>query len=227
MAVLLLAGCTQPPAPAVLNGRIDGAVVDAFLNPYPFQNVTLPALHLVDQTSRLGGFTFRDVPPGSYTLVSHFPGADGDVKVVEVRPGQITRVILQLIKRNDPLPFVTNLKDHGRQDLAQPGTECTGCAWQTYLLQTPAEVVVRATWAAAPIGDDQLTLELHDATGKVLASKSGPTPIELSVPGEQLGNTDKLGVTVRFGAGFTPRPFDMDSYLDLYYVAPRAQQEKR
>src|ERR1051326_5411556 len=51
-AALLLAGClTAPPsAPAAATGRIDGAVVDGYLNPYAFQNVPLVNLGLVDQT---------------------------------------------------------------------------------------------------------------------------------------------------------------------------------
>jgi hypothetical protein len=227
LAALLLAGCIgAAPAPAPAAGRIDGAVVDGYLNPYPYQNVTLVNLGLVDQTSKLGGFTFRDVPAGTYTLVSQKPGTDGDVKVVEVRPGAITRVILQMLPHREPLPFVSTLKNTAHTDLALPGTDCVDCAWGTFLLEQPKEMVLQAQWDTLPVGGNELTLQLVTDSGAVLGSATGPSPLELAVHGD-LPSQQRVKVLVHFGDDFTPRPLALSSVLSLYYVADRAQQGDR
>ncbi|MEA3143146.1 MAG: hypothetical protein QOG31_470 [Thermoplasmata archaeon] len=225
LAAFLLAGCfsAAPGAPPVATGRIDGAVVDGFLNPYAFQNVTLVNLGLVDQTSKLGGFTFRDVPAGTYTLVAQRPGTDGDVKVVEVRPDHITRVILQMLPHRDPLPFVSTLKNTARTDLAMPGADCPDCAWGTFLLEQPKEMVLQAAWDAAPVGGNSLSLQLVTDDGTILGQASGESPLEIIVH-ENLPNQQRVKVLVHFADDFTPRPFQMASILALYYVQDRAHQ---
>jgi len=224
LAVFLLAGCLGAPSstpPAVETGRIDGAVVDGYLNPYPFQNVTLVNLGLVDQTSPLGGFTFRDVPAGTYTLISQKPGTDGDVKVVEVRPGQITRVILQMLPHREELPFVSTLPHTSYSNLATPGSDCTECAWSTFILEKPKEMVLQAKWEA--IGTNDLTFSLVTESGKVLGTATGQSPMELSVH-DGLPSQEKVLVQVHFPQDFTPQPVQLSFKLDLYYVADRAQQ---
>jgi hypothetical protein len=225
LAALLLAGClsADPGQPAAATGRIDGAVVDGYLNPYAYQNVTLVNLGLVDQTSRLGGFTFRDVPAGTYTLVAQRPGTDGDVKVVEVRPGAITRVILQMLPHHEPLPFVSTLKNTARTDLATPGADCPDCAWSTFLLEQPKEMVLQAQWDAVPVGGNALTLQLVTDDGTVLGTATGASPLELAVH-DALPSQQRVRVLVHFADDFTPRPFQMASVLALYYVQDRAHQ---
>lgn len=237
LAAFLLAGCfsaaSGPPAAAPM-GRIDGAVVDGLLNPYPYQNVTLVNLGLTDQTSKLGGFTFRDVPPGTYTLVTQKPGTDGDVRVVEVRAGQTTRVILQMLLHREPLPFVESLKNTAHSDLAQPESicHCTWTPWSRFVLDEPKEIVLQAQWDTLPAGGNGLTLQLVDAAGKVLGSGSGGSPcpddatrlcLEVAVH-DALPSEQKIALVVHFGDDFTPRPFDMPFVLDFYYGADREHQ---
>jgi hypothetical protein len=226
LAAWVLSGCiTVAPAPArPATGQIDGAVVDGYLNPYPYQNVTLANLHWVDQTSRLGGFTFRNVPPGTYTLVSQKPGTDGDVKVVEVSPGKTTRVILQMLPHHDPIPFVSILKNNAHTDLALPGSDCPDCAWGTFVLEKPKEIVLKAAWDAAPAGGNTLTLRLLADDGQELGSVTGASPLELAVKGDDLPAGQKVKVNVHFGGDFLPRPVQMQSLLSLYYVADREHQ---
>lgn len=225
LAALLLAGClgAAPASPPAATGRIDGAVVDGALAPYAHQNVTLVNLGWVDQTSALGGFTFRGVPPGTYTLVAQRPGTDGDVRVVEVRPGAVTRVILQLLPHHDPSPFVSTLKNTAHTDLALPGADCADCAWGTFLLEAPQEIVLRAQWDPAPVGSNALTLRLVTDDGRVLGAATGESPLELSVRGDLPGQ-QRVRVLVHFGDDFTPRPLQMSSLLELYYGADRAHQ---
>jgi hypothetical protein len=226
LAAFLLAGCltADPGHAAAPAGRIDGAVVDGYLNPYPYQNVTLVNLGLVDQTSKLGGFTFRDVPAGTYTLVSQKAGTDGDVKVVEVRPGAITRVILQMLPHRDPLPFVEPHKlSNIHTDLALPGTDCADCTRSVFVLQQPKEMVLQAAWSGLPTGDDTLTLSLTTEDGRTLGAATGPSPLEVAVH-DALPAQQKVLLHVHFGPQFTPQPFQMDSVLSLYYVQDRAHQ---
>ncbi|MCA1819862.1 MAG: carboxypeptidase-like regulatory domain-containing protein [Halobacteriales archaeon] len=231
LAALLLAGCTAAvvPSHAAPTGRIDGAVVDGYLSPYPYQNVTLVDLGLVDQTSRLGGFTFRDVPSGTYMLVAQREGTDGDAKVVEVRAGQVTRVILQMLPRLEPLPSIESHRfTNIRTELAQPGTECAECTRTAFVLQEPKELVVQAIWDGLPggglAGDSTLTVTLTDRDGEVFGSATGTSPLELDLR-DALPSKQKVEIHVEFGPDFTPRPFQMSSMLTLYYVKDRAAQQ--
>lgn len=223
---LLLAGCISPIATQAppATGRIDGAVVDGYLNPYPFQNVTLVNLGLVDQTSQLGGFTFRDVPPGTYTLTTQRAGTDGDTKVVEVQPNHVTRVILQMLPHREPLPFVSSFKNTAHTDLALPGSDCTDCAWSKFILDQPKEIVLRAAWDALPAGGSSLTVSLATDDGHLLGSATGTSPLEVAVRGADLPRDQKVRVLVHFGDDFTPQPLQVASVLDLYYGAERAAQ---
>jgi hypothetical protein len=225
LAAFLLAGCftaaTGTPA-AVPGGRIDGAVVDGLLNPYAYQNVTLLNLGLTDQTSKLGGFTFRDVPPGTYTLVAQKPGTDGDVKVVEVHSGQITRVILQMLVHRDPLPFVESLKNKVHADAAIPGRDCD-CSWSKFVLEQPKEIVLLATWDTLPAGGNDITVRLMGEGGKVFGSATGSSPLELVIH-DGLPSQEKASLAVTFASDFVPRPFDMAFVLDFYYGADREHQ---
>jgi len=232
LAALLLAGClgsggTPSQGAHVATGRIDGAVVDGLLNPYPYQNVTLVNLGLVDQTSRLGGFTFRDVPAGTYTLVSQKAGTDGDVKVVEVRPGQITRVILQMLAHHDPLPTVSKMPHSSYSDLPQPGTACAECAWSTFVLEQPKEIVLDAAWTSLgdglPSGGNALTLKLATDDGTVLASATGTSPLELATK-DRLPSQQRLNILVDVPSDFVPQPLQVNFLLSQYYVADRAHQ---
>ncbi len=225
---LLLAGClgaaSEPVAPPAL-GRIDGAVVDQVLRPFAHLNVTLLNLDRVDDTSELGGFTFRDVPPGTYTLVAQAPGTQGDVKVIQVQANKITRVILQLLPIPSKVPFVTSLKNRAQEDLGLPGQPCKNCEWGTFLLKRPDEVVARAAWDGLPAGSSRITLSLVDDKDRPIASATGTSPLELDVPGDQvLADAARLKLQVTFADDFTPQPFDVETFLDLYYNAPRAAQ---
>ena len=66
LLAILLAGCSAAPPPAAPEptGRIDGAVVNEVLQPFSHLNVTLVGMDRVDETSDLGGFTFRELPMG-------------------------------------------------------------------------------------------------------------------------------------------------------------------
>lgn len=221
---LLLAGCAgvaTTPGP-IATGQIDGAVVDQVLRPFGFLNVTLVNLDRVDTTSERGGFTFRDLPPGVYTLTAKAEGTLGDVKMVQVEAGKVSRVILQLLPVPSKVPFVTSLRNHAQEDLAIPGALCESCGWGTFLLRHPDEVVVRANWDALPAGDATVTLEVRDDQDRLLGSASGTSPLEVDIRGADIpAESNRLKFSFRFGDNFTPQPFDVESFLDLYYNGAR------
>ena len=220
---LLLAGCGAPPAPPEpATGQIDGAVVNQILQPFGFLNVTLVNLDRVDVTSERGGFTFRDLPPGTYTLIAQAPATLGDIKVVQVEANKVTRVILQLLPTPSTVPFVTTLRNRAQQDLATPGADCTSCGWGTFLLRHPDEVVLRANWASLPATGSTVTMTARDDKDRELGSVTGPSPLELDLSGNDIAaDAARIKVSFRFGADFTPQPFDLESFLDLYYNGSR------
>jgi hypothetical protein len=228
----LLAGCLAgKPAPqAVPTGQIDGAVVDALLHPYGNQTVRLVQLGRTDQTSPLGGFTFRNVPPGFYTVTTSL----GDVsaaQVVDVEAGRITRVILQLIPTPAPEPyFQAYVYDSPGQSRAA-GTECTSCAWAVALSeQRPAEVTLEAFWSEGPIlGEerDHLHITVTDDRGFTLYEASdAASPFVASIAGADIHpEAQELRVQVEFGGHYMPsaQPFTMRSVMTLYHGATKAE----
>jgi hypothetical protein len=221
----VLAGCADPVLPPQPVGRIDGAVLDEVMTPYANLTVHLLNLDRTDTTSAGGGFTFREVPPGTYTLAAQAPGTSADVEVVEVRAGEVTRIILQPLRQPSPEPFVTSLKSRAATDLALPDSECTSCAWSSYVAERPHEMAVRAAWGQLGGRQDELTLSVVGPAGNVIASATGTSPLDLLVPGDRLvEGSARYGYQVRFPAGFTPQPFEMEMLVHLYYGAGRDAQ---
>lgn len=216
---LVLAGCAgAPEVDEPKYGRIDGAVVDQILRPFSHLNVTLVNLDRVAKTTEMGGFSFVGVLPGTYTLTSQAPGTLGDVKVVQVEAGKVTRVILQLLPLPSKEPFTTSLRNRAQEDLAMPGTPCASCGWGTFLLRHPDEVVVRANWDSLPSTDATVTMEVRDDQDRLIGSATGASPLEVDLSSSDVAaEATRLKISFRFTDTFTPQPFEVESFLDLYY----------
>ena len=225
----LLAGCLAgAPPPAVPSGQIDGAVVDQLLRPFSNQTVYLSTLGWRDQTSPLGGFTFRHVPVGSYTLLTAREGTLGAGAVVTVEEDRITKTILQLMPVRPKDPSMAIFPSHaGYQDLAFAGTECVSCSWSVPLDgERPAEAVLEAHWDPGQLGHDAIRFRISDDRGHTLSDGVASEPPYLaSVDGADIAaDATELHVTATFGQDFLPRPqFRMDSTMTLYYGATRDQ----
>jgi hypothetical protein len=225
----LLAGClagAQPPAPPT--GQIDGAVVDHLLRPFANQTVYLSPLGWRDSTSALGGFTFRDVPVGSYTLLTAHEGTLGAGASVTVEAGRITKAILQLLPVRTKDPSMAIFPSHaGYEDVAFAGMECASCSWTVPLDgERPAEAVLEAHWDARQFGHDALHFRIRDDRGHTLSDAvASEPPFLASVDGSDIpADATALQVTVSFGQDFLARPqFRMDSTMTLYYGATREQ----
>lgn len=225
----LLAGClggekaVPPPT-----GQIDGAVVDHLLHPFANQTVYLSQLGRTDQTSPLGGFTFRDVPVGTYTLLSAHEGTQGAAVAVEVHADRITKVILQLLPtpvrdpRMDILPSQTSVEKN-----AFWSQECTTCA-RTIRLDAPehpAEVAFEFQWESSLLGeegDDAMRFEVIDDRGDLLyRGTTAASPATVTIAGADIPpEARELLVHAWFGPGFTPRTeFHLHSMVTLYYGA--------
>lgn len=231
LALLLpaaLAGClggdSGPPLPT---GQIDGAVVDQLLRPFAGQDVYLSPLGWLDSTSRLGGFTFREVPVGSYTLLTAREGTLGAAAAVDVEEGRITKVILQMMPVPVAQPTMSILPHSSFAEQAFPGTECASCAWTIRLDDAPAEVVFEARWDATPLGMDAMRFQVTDDRGDVLYQSPVETagPVTISISGHDIpDDAGALQVTASFGRDFTPRTsFRLDTVLTLYHGATKAE----
>jgi hypothetical protein len=224
----LLAGCLAGAPPAhVATGQIDGAVVDHMLRPFANQTVYLSELGWTDSTSALGGFTFRNVPVGSYLLIAARPGTQGASVAVTVEEGRITKTILQMMPTPVRQPSIVFLPPHtGFADYASPGAECTGCAWTVDLeAEHPAEVFLDAKWDPALLGGNDLRITITDDRGDLLYRGVGAPEFKASVLGIDIpAEATTLQVRAWFGPDFTPRTdFRMDTYMTMSYGATMAE----
>jgi hypothetical protein len=211
-------------------GQIDGAVVDPLLHPYANQTVTLVQLGRTDQTSAFGGFTFRDVPIGFYTVTTEAPGALPATHVVDVQADKITRVILQLMPIPVEAPYFELFSFQSTAEASEAGAECQACAWSVPLDEArPAEVTLEAAWAAGPpLGEryDRLDVKVTDDRGFPLYSDQDlASPFIISILGSDIRpDVTELRVQVTYGRDFLPRTaFEMHSVMTLYHGATKEQ----
>jgi hypothetical protein len=228
----VLAGCLagEPPESPVPTGQIDGAVLDHLLNPFGDQPVHLVQLDLVDRTSALGGFTFRGVPVGVYTLTTSRDGGQATSQIVEVRPGEVTRVILQLmpVPRDEPYVELHPFRSTGERP--QAGMVCSSCEWAVPLgPDRPEEVTFTATWASSLLGPEHDNLDIQITDGRGFQLYDGidrSSGLFVSIEGSDLHpEATELRITVDFGRDFlTPsQDFTMDSVLAFYHGANREE----
>lgn len=224
----ILAGCLagEPDAGAPM-GQIDGAVVDHLLRPFANQSVLLVQQDRIDHTSRLGGFSFRGVPAGVYTVATNV-GARSAAEVVEVDAGKITRVILQLHPVQDPLPVIDGHAFQTESQIAQPNQECTVCSWSQALQQreAPAEVTLQGNWQTADLaGKDTLQVRVTDQDGIPLYQGPMADMQTITIAGADIpAGARDLFVRAHFGSQFTPQvSFTMVSVMTVYYGATKDQ----
>lgn len=229
----LMAGCLggEEPVPVPM-GQIDGAVVDQMLRPFANQTVYLSQLGRTDQTSPLGGFTFRDVPVGSYTLLAARDGTQGVAVGIAVEAGRVSKVILQLLPTPVAEPHMAIFPSHSAsEDFTSWGAECLSCSWTVPLdgLERPAEAVFEFHWEASALGeqgDDRMRFRIMDDRGDLLYSRMADrSPFTATVDGADIpADAKELRVSAYWGPGFTPRAnFQMDSFVTFYYGATSSE----
>lgn len=59
-------------------------------------SVTVVQLKLTTETNDNGEYEFRDLPPGTYRVLTHLEGVPDVIKTVEVAPGQVTTLDFQI-----------------------------------------------------------------------------------------------------------------------------------
>jgi len=228
LLVPALSGCVggEEPHAAAPTGQIDGAVVDQFLRPYAATPVHLLELERRDVTNDLGGFSFRDVPPGVYTVQVVVAGPVTDEQTVTVEAHEVSRTILQAGRPVPEDPHVVRLSHAGGVDVAVPGAGCPSCSWTTPLGEPrPDHVYLEARWEdemaeGSPSGTS-LRVELRDQTGRLITSVEGRSPLQRYIDGSDIpGGADQLEVRVRFHrTNEVPHVgFEMDSRLCLFFA---------
>lgn len=227
----VLAGCLagEPPVTVGPTGQIDGAVLDHLLSPFADQPVHLVQLDLVDRTSPFGGFTFRAVPVGVYTLTTTLDNGQSDTQVVEVRADEITRIILQVMPPPSVLPYWQAYSFRSPGESPRPGEVCSSCEWAVPLgPERPEEITFEAVWEAGPLGDkrDHLDILITDGRGFQLYDREDVASplLAVSIAGADIHpEATELRVTVSYGPNFLPttKDFTMESVLTFYYRASK------
>lgn len=218
-----LAGCAgTAPYQEAAAGRIDGAVLDQGLSPHAGATVHLAELGLEDTTNDLGGFTFRQLPPGLYTLHVEVDGEE-DKEIVPVGK-DIERVILQVERERPDAPRTTTLRHAGETASGLPGEVCRSCSWTTRLHDQPDHVRITATWDEGDLrmagSPSLLVVELRDAAGRMITWMEGPSPLTSTVRASALAaDSDELQVRVRVhGDNDAPAPgAEVLTKLELFY----------
>lgn len=231
----LLAGCLagQPPAPPGPTGQIDGAVVDHLLRPFGDHTVRLVQLDRTDQTSPLGGFTFRNVPVGFYTITTEGEGGRFATQVVDVQEGKITRTILQLMPVPGPHVAILAFSHESTADSSEPGGPCEPCGWRQAIPdQRPAEITLEAAWDEPLLNTTlgshhgDLTIRVKDDRGFELAALHDvPSPAVVAIDGADLHpDARELVVEVEYGRQFLPdTDFTMRSVMTMYLGATKLE----
>lgn len=219
-----LAGCAAPAPPVhVPTGQIDGAILSNLLQPFAAQPVYIVQLGVRDDSSPLGGFTFRNVPVGTYTLLSSLDGYRSAAAVVDVEEDRITKVILQLIPIPEPEPYFVTVPHQGEKDVAVPGDACKSCSWSIPIEGAPKEVILDATWTrGTPLNAAKVEFTVKDNLGFTFADGlTGDSPMRISISGDDIREeATSLEVTVRFSWDFTHQTrFRMDEVATFYYGA--------
>lgn len=227
----LLAGCLGgEPAVPMATGQIDGAVVNHLLAPFANQEVRLVQLDRNDFTSLLGGFTFRDVPVGLYTVTTTSPLGGTATQIVDVEADRVTRVILQILPPHEAIPYFEAHSFQSFQERPQAGTDCAPCEWAVPLDSSrPTEITFDALWHPGPVvGEERDLLDIEITDGRGFALFNGhdlETPLQISIDGADLhAEATEIRVRVAFGENFMPSmAFRMDNVLTFYHGATKAQ----
>jgi hypothetical protein len=129
-AILMLAGCAEPAAPAAAGsstttnvndpgtfsettGAIQGLVTDDSLAPLEGAEVALADLGKTASTDAGGRFAFSQLEPGAYVLAAAKAGYKSAVRRVEVKPGEQAEASFQLIPLPSDEPYSLTQKQAG------------------------------------------------------------------------------------------------------------------
>lgn len=116
------------PARAEGSGSIVGQVVPAHDHALTLATATLPDLGLETKVGDEGLFRFEGIRPGAYVLVVRVPTLGVAVEQVEVRPGEETRIEVELTPNSHFEEIVVSASAEIRDplDLANPTTRLSG-----------------------------------------------------------------------------------------------------
>ncbi len=109
-AIVLLAGCTSeepaPPEPEDNStlGRVSGATVTPDIRPVGGVVVTMNPGNFETQSSLFGGFSFNNIPPGTYEITATHAEYDPASAIVVVVAGETAKPRLVMLRDVPPVP---------------------------------------------------------------------------------------------------------------------------
>ncbi|HLE48282.1 MAG TPA: carboxypeptidase-like regulatory domain-containing protein [Candidatus Thermoplasmatota archaeon] len=120
-----------PPEVDAHNGAIEGTVTDDAVNPIAGAQVGLIGTEFLSLSDAAGRFSISKVPPGSYKFAANRLGYSDFVRAVDVRPGEVTPVTVQLVPLAIDEAYHVTQRGDGRMGCAaavKPGTAIAVCA---------------------------------------------------------------------------------------------------
>ncbi|MGB0652663.1 MAG: carboxypeptidase-like regulatory domain-containing protein [Thermoplasmatota archaeon] len=215
-------------------GHLAGFVVNDVLRPIEGATVSLPGVDLDHDTDRDGGFAFADLIPGPYLLRANVTGHEPAEAIVEIKPGEFTRVKFVLERIRPPEPYHETIKFEGFSDITGNPFDfgltgifgCNTCVWDHTFSPGLHSIVIEAAmdpYTGVGVGGaayNSFYYSLRDVNCcSSYAYGTHSNPMRVEVTPEQLGaNADGIEIRVEpesFPAPETNKRFEV--YVTAFY----------
>ncbi len=183
---------TLPQEGGGVAGHLAGVVVDEGIHPIEGALVRLPYIDLQDFADRNGGFSFTDLPIGSYLVKASAAGYDSAEALVEIKENEFTRVKFVLHAQPPAKPHVTVEPFTGFSAASIPFLAVCDSRCDVPLRPDKpnlhALVVDLKMDHGSLTGDDSFEWDLYDANGTFLRSGSASSPGQVRFKGSDVQN---------------------------------------
>ncbi len=241
--LLLLAGCSaktpepapgEDPTPSSL-GRISGAAVTPDIRPISGAQIAMQPGNFETKSNLFGGFTFENVPPGTYELTASHEDYVTTVEVFDVVAGQTLKA--RMVMQTDEPPVPQHFTDTfpgffplwagpaedptaAAQEAAGVGN-CT-CVFDVATRAHLQTVVIEALWtdSAEPAEPTKFrwTLQVGNLSLTDVMAKASPVHISAAELGDW-GNATSMTLTIEPDDTWPAMDQDFTAYVTVFQVS--------
>lgn len=203
-----------PSAGTGTHGHLAGVVVDKAIRPLMGAHVSIPGLDLKDDSRRDGSFSFVDLPASTYYVKVNLTGYYDAETLIEVTPGDISRVKFVLEAIPPPAPYHITQSWNGFAEVSDTdlpfldagGLFCNACDFSVSL-DKPARHILLEAAMDNPTSGQSFSYQLVDPTyaddyahdyGVVASGKLG-APLLVRIDQKSLGDATSFQLRVSPG----------------------------